>query len=242
MQAQFLPSVNDPLIREVAFEVASRMRNNKGANEKLGEMYSWSIPPVLTCPGKTALCEGVCYSRWIYAYRTNVRMSWDRSYDIARMSSFRQVMTAALGLLSEGILRIHVSGDFFDRWYAEDWIEALRANTHIKPFAFTRSWRDPEILKALSKYGWPKWLHGSTDAETGLLPAGIREATMSETKKRQVKEGLVMAPKLVCPEQMGHGTCTSCGRCPLFKVGKDNKLVPLPASAEKIGVEFLLHK
>jgi hypothetical protein len=95
----------------------------------------------------------VCYSLWLFRYRTNLNKRWRRNFKISSRASFGSTITKTLSLLPPGILRLHVSGDFYNAQYAEDWIEALRANPHIKPFGFTRSWRDPEIFKALSKYG-----------------------------------------------------------------------------------------
>jgi len=229
-------------------EVASRFADNVDENTKLGKMYSWSIPPILTCPGRTHLCggeDGVCYAKRLYT-RPTVQTAWDRSYLISKRRDFRQIFTEALALLPTGILRLHVSGDFYNERYSLDMLQALHPNAHIYPFGFTRSWRVPEIRAALeSMGGWPKWLLASTDSETGPAPAGMREASMLDIWLPDITKGSVKAPRGLCDEQRDKEvTCATCGRCPLVRLeNRRGKLipVPLPKSAEKIGVGFARH-
>jgi hypothetical protein len=62
---------------------------------------------------------------------------------------------------------------------------------------------------------------------------------------RDIQKGLIKKPKLICDEQVRDGvTCATCGRCPLVRLeNRRGKLVPvpLPKSAEKIGVVFGQH-
>ena len=232
---------SSPKFDELVQEVVRRFRVTVGENIKLGGMYSFSIPPVVTCPGKTKVCRKACYARMMYARRPVVRWSWDRSRDITKHPMFRALLTVALGRLKPGIVRWHVSGDFYSPRYMEDVIEAFKANPHLHPFTFTRSWRQPRFRAVLARYDWPKWILASTDSETGPPPPMMREAKMSDQRLYGTRLGRYPYPVGLCDEQRDPSrTCDKCGRCPLVRVSK-GALTMLPSVAARKGVIFLTH-
>ena len=228
-------------LSELAREISSRLKSSQSGNVKLGIVYTWSLLAVHTCPWRTAACEGPCYARKMQARgdRQTTWLAWYRCWKLSLHPLFGEALKLSLMTLPEGLLRIHVSGDFYSVQYLRDWLDALELSPHLKPFAFTRSWRGQDFLAVLAEYGWPKWVLASTDADTGPAPSQMRVAAMSDVTKASVLKG-AKAPKLACPEQTTvQDTCSSCGRCPMAKVGP-NGLVMLP-NAAKIGVEFLTH-
>lgn len=207
-------------------------------NGKLGEgIHAWTIPAVETCPGRSTLCERVCYAR---AGRFRTHLLQDRlaeNLDIALADDFIHRIVTEVRRRGVHTLRIHVSGDFFSAAYAWQWASIARRSLHTTFFAYTRSWRVPEIAPALEELArlCNVRLWYSCDAETGLpeqiapcirlaylqtaaadTPAGdlvFRIESLRATPTRRI--GL----SVVCPRETGHAhatavTCTSCRKLP----------------------------
>lgn len=223
-------------------------------NAKIGLIYSWSIPAVSTCPGKTAYCVKRCYAQKTQYRYPHPRLRWAKNFKIAQRPDFALLLSTALSRLEPNLIRIHVSGDFFSAKYLLDWIQALEENPHIKPFAFTRSWREASILKAIRLSGTPQWLLASTDPETGYgIPKGMVQADMvaGDYNYGTMKANYIHAIKAlhtvvknVCPQQLAKNpvthiskvTCRSCGSCAGFKM-KGDSFIQVPIKS----VTFMEH-
>ena len=78
------------------------------------------------------------------------------------------------------VVRIHASGDFYSAAYTRTWAEVARACPGTAFFAYTRSWRRPEVLAELiGLAGLPNvslWF--SIDRDSGRAPdvARVRHA------------------------------------------------------------------
>lgn len=206
-------------------------------NGKLGEgIHAWSMSAVETCPGRSTLCERVCYAR---SGRFRTQLLQERlaeNLDAALADDFVRRMTKEIRRRGVHTLRIHVSGDFFSADYARKWLVIARRSPYTTFYAYTRSWRVPEIAPTLEELARLRnvRLWYSCDAETGLpekiapdirlaylqtapedTPAGdlvFRIESLRATRARRI--GL----SLVCPRETGHPnatsiTCTSCRRC-----------------------------
>lgn len=218
---------------QIVDELVSYFHVTRKGNKKVGLIYSWSITAGVSCTGKTSYCLKRCYAIKTAHRYMHARKRWDRNFEIAQRKDFAQLLTAALAQLGANLMRIHVSGDFFSSKYLLAWIEALEANPHIKPFAFTRGWRDPKIMKAIRLAGTPAWLLASTDPETGYdIPSGMKQADMVAAPVKDYRKaikGLQKTVENVCPQQLAKNpethessvTCRSCGRCIGFKISKD---------------------
>lgn len=236
----------------------ARIKRSKGQNAKLGAVtYSFSLPAIVTCPGRTAACSGVkpgrkrpdCYAAKLEALRTTVRLAYEDNLRAALDPEFPQRIAAILHPLV-GFFRLHPHGDLMTPEYATAILAAIRGASGLVPFGFTRSWRIPEIRAAIvAAWGgvWPAWLLCSTDEDTGALPAdlvalGAREARMdTSVSVKRIRAGTEKAPKGWCDEQRdADRKCSDCGRCPLARLVA-GKLVPLPPSAAKHGVVFAGH-
>lgn len=153
------------------------------SNAKLGpNVYTYSLPAGKdhSCPGSTSLCEEFCYAKRIggvvgYIHRENLKRGPEGLPEIP---------------LDCELLRIHVSGDFYSEAYVRAWIHRLRARRHevqgngpaVRAFAYTRSWRVPELLESLTQLRdlSNMQLFASVDDETGPAPAGWRVAHIRE--------------------------------------------------------------
>lgn len=202
-------------------------------NSKLGESGIWtfSLPAVTTCPGSSPTCRAECYAtkgRFLFA---------KRRYNAALASSaepgFAARMIAEIRRGFIGCVRIHVSGDFYSADYVRAWVEVAKACPQTRFFAYTRSWRVPEMeaaLKELAKLRNVR-LWYSCDKDTGTpvrVPKRVRLAWMQTSAdetpdradlvfrvrrlRRKVVKRIGLA--MVCPVENGAtGHKTDCGRC-----------------------------
>src|SRR3954452_4435690 len=115
-------------------------------NGKLGEgIHSWSLPAVETCPGRSSLCESVCYAR---SGRFRTQFIQDRlqaNLDASLQDDFERRMVAEIRRRGVHTLRIHVAGDFYSPEYAARWLRIARQCRRTTFYAYTRSWRRPEF-------------------------------------------------------------------------------------------------
>ena len=197
-------------------------------NKKLGNNIAvWSIPSVKTCPGRTSLCEKLCYAKKFEAFRG---IDYGPKLLASRSESFvkRMVEESKWKVL----VRIHASGDFYSEGYIQDWIEIARLTPGTRYYAYTRSWRVPGLLeKLLQLKAMPNvTLMFSVDKESGV-PAGVGGADMVymstgdddvpttptrvvfRTKRTTVRAKL--GGSVVCPVENGCKNSVTCERCQL---------------------------
>lgn len=232
---------------DVAHFLVQKMMSNSGKNKKLGPgVASFSLPQgkAFSCPDATGLCESLCFVDNFVIRKPTIMPSYAENFMIAKRPDFQQIMTLALSMLPAGIFRIHVSGDFFSVEYIKAWASALEVNPHIKPFGFTRAWRNPKRRQALEQLGMTRYILASVDDETGQAPSGWRVAEMKlDTTIFDLKAGRKAKPLLLCDEQnpASSRSCADCGRCPGFRQEiRDSRvqLIPLTKLAD---VAFVLH-
>jgi hypothetical protein len=207
-------------------------------NGKLGEgIHAWSLPAVETCPGRSRLCQSVCYA---LAGRYRTRMVQDRLQEnlgAALADDFVPRVVSEVRRRGVHTLRVHVSGDFFSADYARKWVAVARRCPRTRFYAYTRSWRvedvRPVLLELAALRNVRLWF--SCDAETGVpadLPARVKAAYLQHEPsdvpdrarlvfrvKRLRKEPVArIGLALVCTTETGlpqarAATCTSCRRC-----------------------------
>lgn len=124
-------------------------------NHKLGNIWNMSIPAVETCGGLSAACagpDGKCYVLKIYKRRPTVLKSHQNTY-VAVLEALDNGDSFELPTkIHDGdVMRLHVAGDFFDPSYAYAWIKLMTENPNIQFFAYTRSWRMPEMRECLQE-------------------------------------------------------------------------------------------
>lgn len=202
-------------------------------NQKLGDFIGiWSLPAVTTCPGATASCRAVCYAdagRYKFSsVRRRLKWNWTQS----RRDDFEERMLREVRERGVITLRLHGSGDFYDREYAQKWLRILQRASRPRFFAYTRSWSIADIapvLEEMAKLSCMR-LWYSCDA-TGLparVPPGVRLAYLQTDQGpvppnadlvfRTRKLRKLPALPVVCSSETPHGkrtgvTCGSCARC-----------------------------
>lgn len=203
-------------------------------NTKLGPgIYSFSLPAVATCPGRTPLCESHCYARQGHYHHVNVQTFHRQCLQAARGAWFALRLAAEIKLRRVAVLRLHAAGDFYSPEYTRAILMVVRACPRTRFFLYTRSYRIPEIRRELVKLSrLPNvrvWF--SADRDSGLpssVPANVRVAYMAVDDEEVPQEAdLVFRVRrktvakhlngvLVCPVENGtgqHFTCTRCRIC-----------------------------
>jgi|SRR6185436_1077923 len=143
-----------------------------------------------TCPGSTPECEAICYAERPVAEQGTVAAMW-----------LGNSVTDNVEPIPEDakILRLHISGDFNTVRYVENWIERLRERPDVKCWAYTRSWRVPELLPSLEVLrALPNvQLFASMDASCpDMPPTGWRRSWIHRSSESAAKSGLPMEERL----------------------------------------------
>jgi hypothetical protein len=155
---------------------------------------------------------------------------------LSQADDFVAMITAEIHRRGVHILRIHVSGDFYDHTYALKWVTIARRCPRTTFYGYSRSWREPSILPTLvtldHRPNVRLWF--SCDAETGLpldLPPGVRVAYLQTNRHEEPTGDLVFRVRplrqlpashpplaVLCPSEVttprpSNVTCTSCRLC-----------------------------
>ena len=191
-------------------------------NLKIGAgVYTYSRLPgydgLGTCPGSSDECEAICYAKRVAG---PVKDVWrgNGEDDVPPIPGDCR------------LLRIHVSGDFDTKQYVANWIVRLLDRPDVTCWAYTRSWRVPELLPALEGLrALPHVeLFASMDSSIEEIPpAGWRiawidgdwradwcppESVFRCTDRNRFT--IRLTPTLVCPEETGHKRdCEACRYC-----------------------------
>jgi hypothetical protein len=204
-------------------------------NSKLGgSIAHFDLPAEATCPGRSDACERVCYARggrFLYP-AVQERLRWN--YAQSRRSDFAERMAREIRRRGILVLRLHVSGDYYDAAYAAKWLAVMRACPRVRFYFYTRSWRVPAIAAVLEQMAALRccrvWY--SIDSATGVperVPAGVRLAYLQveEGEQPELADLLFRVRRLrqrrvplalVCPHETAQGranevNCGNCGRC-----------------------------
>lgn len=203
-------------------------------NTKLGRrIFSFSIPARQTCPGRSQLCEKLCYAERGHFLRPTNARRFARLLTLSRHKRFITRMTDEIQQRRAGIVRIHVAGDFYDAAYVRRWLAIARRCPEVRFLAYTRSWRVPRIRRALADLAAEAnvRLWYSCDRETGVpatFPARVRLAWMAcddddvppsgtgmvfRVQRKTVRKQLGSVQ--VCPPENGitRTDCQRCGMC-----------------------------
>lgn len=222
---------------ETEFNIANKLLI-KG-NSKLGkDIYNFSIPPLITCVGRSSICSQRCYvmgcrgDGYLRRY-PNVLATYMKNWFASQDSDFVDKMVEEIKSKCPKYIRIHVSGDFYNNKYIEKWHEIVKACPDTRFKASTRSWRVENIKKALDKFAEENnmVLEYSADKATGLPKEHEKTVYLSTSRKdipdKKVKVILKDKPlrdsiwpkkingSLVCPQENGDHdlTCSECLHC-----------------------------
>lgn len=223
-------------------------------NTKLGLLvHAWSIPSGLKeiCVGASAVCLALCYAMRQHYCRSNVKDALARNYKESLRKDFAVIVCGWIRSVFARVVRVHASGEFYSAEYVRKWITIAKRSPRVTFFAYTRSWRDPDIyeeLKELAKL--PNFvLWWSCDHETGAPPRikGVRRAYLmvSDEDVPRYHVDLVFREKtdtvmkwvnsaLVCPPENGVTQNVTCSVCQLCF---SNKQIPRKEKHENSNIQ-----
>lgn len=203
-------------------------------NSKLGrQIFSFSLPAGVTCPGQTPSCAQACYAMRGFYLKPNVRRVYRRNLRLTRRPDFADRIVREIQSVRPAVVRIHASGDFHTPAYVRSWAEVARRCPGVQFYAYTRSWRLPEFRRPLRELASVPnvQLWYSCDRDTGLparKPRSVRIAWMQSAaddlpprsdlvfRVHKLRQTVVkrVGLALVCPVENGAtGGRTDCGRC-----------------------------
>lgn len=187
------------------------------ANKKTGAP-SFSIPPGLTCPGQTSICNKLCYAmkgnfntRSSQMYWGNYLLLLEVGEEVLMRACLYEMVLRALPL-QRGYFRLHVSGDFFSQPYLNAWCGVAQMLPRINFWAYTRSF----MLDFTHR---PKNLVVYASADTDNLQEALDFADFQQMKVAYMtEEAAKMSPyrSFRCPGPGQHNkveSCVSCGLC-----------------------------
>jgi len=202
---------------------------------KLGnDIWAWPLPAIASCPGRSVLCETICYADDGNFLRPNVIAALHKRWRFSKTRHFVSAMIQFIKKRKVRIVRIHTGGDLYSLRYIRRWIKIVRACTDCVFFIYTRSWRVPQLLPAIRELGSLSNLRMwySCDAETGAPPKdlGVRRAWLSRYEgdwpsfpvdlvfRDETTPARKRAPagELICPYENGFTKgldCSKCGIC-----------------------------
>lgn len=183
-------------------------------NIKVGDVFTFSLPSHITCPGASSWCRKYCNAARYEKLRPKCRSAYKRNLMLAKNpKKFIKIVTGVLPRILS-CMRIHVSGDFWSTEYIEAWVQICAAFPQTKFWTYTRSWRVPALRKTLGQLrALPNVeIFASTDPAMPLPPNGWRIAFINSDKR---------AKGLRCPQQEGQvSSCFACTYC--FRKEKGN--------------------
>lgn len=189
-------------------------------NSKMGEIPSFSLPPITTCR-KGVPCAKKCYAKRFWP---NVLSSYKENYEEAsNLIRFENLMNAWIREHKPAVFRIHVSGDFFSAQYLNVWKRIARRYPGTQFFAFTKQW---DVLRTSIQKNTANftiilsaWMPIG-DVDVWLPPKDLMDkypvSYVVDPKKRS--EQIVALEKAIgmrrlLRTQECSGNCDGCGKC-----------------------------
>ena len=176
-------------------------------NNKVGRVWTFSLPSFVTCPGASPWCRKHCYAWRLERLRPACRRAYVRNLTL---SLYRErFIKHVLESLPEDapLVRIHVGGDYYGPEYAAAWRDICDARPDTQFWSYTRSWAVPMILPHLEllRAAPNLQLFGSVDTDMPLPPEGWRAAFVEIDPR---------ADGTPCRHQQGEvESCLECGYC-----------------------------
>lgn len=186
-------------------------------NTKTGAIPAFSLTPGCTCSEEArATCfRSGCYACKSYRQYPNVRKAWDTNTDLikANLELVERELTAYFSAMTAPrFFRLHVSGDFASKEYAQMWARVASNAPHTNFLAFTKQWNMVRGVEfpdnfSLVLSAWP----GTT------IPEDLRKiysVAWLDDGNEEIPENAMECP----------GHCDQCGACwGLAKKGIDVK-------------------
>ena len=185
--------------------------NLSKGNTKLGEILSFSISALKSCPTKTSWCEKHCYAKRLENQYPNVKQAYNDNFNAITDKTFTTDMVTEIKKYNKSnIFRLHVSGDMLNVAYIYKWISIAKQLPNITFYGYTRAWEDTNLLPHLGILNKQPnvVLFASTDITTTKnTPKTFRVAYAGDNKPTNIQS-------TTCPQQTNKvDTCLDCKLC-----------------------------
>jgi hypothetical protein len=142
--------INDYLrMRSINLEKVNMSRGNKKLVSNDSVLFLvWNLPAVKTCPNATNMCKGACYALKAEIAYPNCYPSRKRNLlDSMRAGFIDRVKFTILSAIANDkkhrkiVVRIHESGDFYTKAYADAWLSIADyfKSENVTFIAYTKS-------------------------------------------------------------------------------------------------------
>ena len=199
-------------ITEKSFSISHK--NNKLVPNKETAFFIWNLPAVFTCPFATDECIKNCYAlkaerRYPFSKSSAIR-SRVRNYLFSKRDDFVEIMTNEILRYAKNchknqvIVRIHESGDFYNRKYADKWLQIMvncSVDSRIQFIAYTKSF---------------KFFDGKKLPDNFALRASVWDDTAKEQKEIIKKNNwpvYTAVPKFTVSDTFHQCRCKDCATC-----------------------------
>jgi len=112
----------------------------QAGNKKLSsDILIFNLPPIVSCPNCKE-CRKSCYAVKAYRQYPNVKIAWDKNYNLAKnnISELKRMIISELKSTKKSTVRIHSSGDFFSHEYIAMWNDVIQLFPGKQFYSYTK--------------------------------------------------------------------------------------------------------
>jgi hypothetical protein len=172
----------------------------------------FNLPPGMTCPGRTAFCEKVCYAAKASKMYPSARAHRSDAMEATKdLNVFEDAMLKELAANKKvTTVRIHESGDFYSQAYFDAWCRIAKARPDLNFYAYTKTW----FLNVLFKPENFTVFYSTDDTTKHPAPIGVDGiAYTSQEKAPDVKKNYPGFPCWDFVENKGMKCRNGCTYC-----------------------------
>ena len=113
------------------------LTRNRKMKQSSARVFNFTLPALTTCPMAGACARG-CYARQGAYIFSNVKPKHERNYEASQTDEFVSRMIQEVRQSRATHIRIHDSGDFYNREYMNKWFSIIEAMPDVKFYAYTK--------------------------------------------------------------------------------------------------------
>lgn len=170
----------------------------------------FNIPAKITCPYATPHCKKFCYAVKAETVYPDVLPSRQRNLEASKRNDFVEVMTSLIQAKKKSqrkeklVVRIHESGDFYNKAYSEKWLAIARNCKDVVFMAYTKSFKFFDGVKLPRNFVLRASIWDDTTEEQKEIIKRNGWSTYSAVEKFTSKDAFC---RCRCED------CATCGKC-----------------------------
>jgi hypothetical protein len=112
-------------------------QNSKMKKSTEGRVFNFGIPAKETCKG-AGECKKFCYAAKGFYLWPSAKNAQHRRWAATKLDNFPEEMIKDIIWSEASHIRIHDSGDFYDREYLSKWLKIIESLPHVTFYAYTK--------------------------------------------------------------------------------------------------------